>query len=713
MKKFVSLLIVLLLVFTMALTSLAEESTDPPATEGGATTEPEQGGEGGEGGDNTEPEKPEPKGEIVVSSADIAKIYKGDGTEGNFNGGSGMHNVFDGNFDDGLYMNTGGSYIIVDLNSALEGGYYVTTIRIGHVGNTKYTLSYSTSGGESYVTIADGVTTAGTVSYTVNEVVTHVKYVFDTTIGWTQSLKEIEVKGIDPAEIDCFHKNLTDWTPIAGSATCTERGKDVQECMDCGEKIYRESTTILPTGHAYVSEIIEQGKGLISCDDCDYELVINGEVDLMTLGGEKREGVLQFVNVSVTSTGNVDWGQNPGNMWDGGWTTGWGDYWYPATNDDVAEYILFEMGTEIDLTMLDIAVFNVPQTLEIYVYDREKNDFVLARSVQAYNEFIENEAAFRMEIDLAGISTTMVKIHLKGDSQIRICELHLYGTAKGATGIHRHNYTELVKVLVEQTCAVTGKSIYRCECGRERETYQVATGNHAYTILKETTLAPTCGDKGTGVYKCETCDGTQTLDIDPTGEHKFTVFVEITYKDGYSKDGEKVYKCEVCVAEEKTTMPALIVIDGYSIKNDGTAITCDFDIKVEILNQYEALTEKKVEFGIFITGAKMLAGAGGLLDENGALTSEKFTMSEMDEKYETMSVTVSSMPSDLSLVDTEFVMGMFITIDGETTLEQGDAYVSQILDGAFNTISVRKIAELTNEDGIFDNIIALPKKDEE
>ena len=86
---------------------------------------------------------------------------------------------------------------------------------------------------------------------------------------------------------------------------------------------------------------------------------------------------------------------------------------------------------------------------------------------------------------------------------------------------------------------------------------------------------------------------------------------------------------------------------------------------------------------------------------------------EMDEKYETMSVTVSSMPSDLSLVDAEFVMGMFITIDGETTLEQSEAYVSQILDGAFNTISVRKIAELTNEDGIFDNIIALPKKDEE
>jgi hypothetical protein len=207
--------------------------------------------------------------------------------------------------------------------------------------------------------------------------------------------------------------------------------------------------------------------------------------------------------------------------------------------------------------------------------------------------------------------------------------------------------------------------------------------------------------------------GTETLDIDPTGEHKFTVFVEITYKDGYSKDGEKVYKCEVCVAEEKTTMPALILIDGYSIKNDGTAITCDFDIKVEVLNQYESITGKKVEFGIFVTGAKMLAGAGGLLDENGALTSEKFTMSGMDEKYETMSVTVSSMPSDLSLVDAEFVMGMFVTIDGETTLEQSDAYVSQILDGAFNTISVRKIAELTNEDGIFDNIIALPKKDEE
>ncbi len=697
MKKLLFVLIVLLLTFTMALAIFAEE-----------TTEPEQGG-----GEGEPPATTEPKGEIVVSSEAISKIYTSSGGDGTFNGGSGMGNVFDGNFNDGLYMNTAGSYIIVDLDSALEGGYYVTTVKVAHVGNTKYSLLYSTNGGESYVAVAEAVTAPGTISYTINDVVTHVKYIFDTVIGWTPSLKEIEVKGIDPAEIDCFHKNLSDWTPIEGSATCTGRGQDVQECLDCGDKIYRESTTILPQGHAYISEIIEQGKGLISCDSCDYELVINGEVDLMTLGGEKREGVFQFVNVSVSSTGNVDWGQNPGNMWDGGWTTGWGDYWYPATGDDTAEYILFETGIEIDLTMLDIAVFNTPQTLEIYVYDREQNDFILARSVQAYNEFIEANSAYRMEIDLAGISTTMVKIHLKGDAQFNVCELHLYGTAKGATGIHRHNYTELVEVLVEQTCAITGKSIYRCECGRERETYQVATGNHSYTILRETTLEPTCAVKGTGVYKCETCDETSELDIDPTGEHKFTIFVEIKFENGFSRDGEKIYKCETCEGNDKILMPALIVIDGYSIKEDGTGITCDFDVKVELINQYEALTGKTLEFGVFLAGAKMLNEAGGLLDDTGALKSDKFTMSKMDEKYETMSITVYSMPSDMSLLDAEFVMGMFITIDGATVLEQDDAYTSQILDDTFKTISVRKIAELTNENGIFDEIIALPKKDEE
>ncbi len=717
MKKLISILIVLLLIFTLSLSAFAEEATEPgnDTTEGGengGATEP--GGEGDGEGEGTEPEpKPEPKGEIVVSSKDIAKIYKPDGTEGNFNGGSGMHNVFDGDFDNGLYMNTGGSYIIIDLESSLKGGYYVTTIKVAHVGNTAYSVYYTGLDKETWIMVTDNTTAAGTISYTINEIATQVKYVFNTTIGWTQSLKEIEVKGIDPAEIDCFHRNLSDWVPVEGSSTCTGRGQDVQTCNDCGEKLYRESTTVLPTGHAYVSSIIDVGKGLITCDNCDYRLEINGEVDLMTLGGEKTEGIYQFTDVSVSSTGNVEWGVNPNNMWDGGWTTGWNDYWYPATGDDEKEYVLYEFGTEVDLTMLDIAVFNVEQTLKIYVYSDEEHDYVLAREVSAYNEYVEKETAYRMEIDLVGISTRAVKIQLVGPHQVRICEMHIYGTAKGATGVHRHNYTELVKVIIEQTCAVTGKSVYKCSCGRERETYQLATGNHSYTIYKETTLAPTCAVKGTAIYQCETCDGTSELDVDPTGDHKFTIFVSILYEEGYSNDGVKNYKCETCDGIEETPVKALVKIDGYSVKEDGTALTADYDVNVEAINLFERLTGKKVIYGIFLTGANQLSEAGKILNEDGSSASDAFVVEKITEKYESISVIISGFPTDYSFVDIEFVMGLIIEIDGEISLEQNDTKLSTVLDGAYNAVSVRHVAEITNENGCYDNtILAAPKKKE-
>ena len=138
----------------------------------------------------------------------------GKGTRGNagFNGGDYSDRVFDGDFTNYSYQNGAGAELVIPTTGLDNNGndtgvaWFVTEFKVGHKGNAKYSLYYTTEPEPADIlknakdprnwTPIDGATgiqAAGTKTYNVNVVATAVKYVFDTTISWTESLAEVEV----------------------------------------------------------------------------------------------------------------------------------------------------------------------------------------------------------------------------------------------------------------------------------------------------------------------------------------------------------------------------------------------------------------------------------------------------------------------------------------------------------------------------------------
>lgn len=190
----------------------------------------------------------------------------------------------------------------------------------------------------------------------------------------------------------------------------------------------------------------------------------------------------------------------------------------------------------------------------------------------------------------------------------------------------------------------------------------------------------------------------------------YTEFKGISYPDGLAKAGVATYACATCGAEKGTDVDPIFDIKGYSIKEDLSAITCDFEVNKDALAAYEASAGITVNYGVIITGADKLAAAGALLDDEGNVADESFVKTRMDRQYDILKATVTGL-DNMAYVDAELVFGMFVEIDGTITTIQSDSALNTVLDGAYNTMSMRKVAELTNVDGVYDAIVNFGKED--
>ena len=376
----------------------------------------------------------------------------GKGTRGKagFNGGVYSDAVFDGNFENYAYQNASGAELVIPTTDPDTGeAFFVTEFKVGHKGNTQYSLYYTTeeepagilsraADPRTWTPIpgATGKQEAGTKTYGVNVVATAVKYVFDTTISWTPSLAEVEVWGVDPSQLGCLHPTCTEWMPIPGTATCTANGIDQRECTVCGEVFHRESETIKAFGHDYQSTLLLAGSGLqygsgtISCSRHDFEIdCTDGPVDLVPLGGVKMPGIVQFTDLSVSSTGNIDYGVREDMLIDNGWTMSWGSYWY-ANTKSVSEYVQFEFGTAIDLTSVEISVPNQTQALRFYSVADGAEELVMEYPVERSSGAGEYQ---RLDIEFRGV--TLRTLRIKSDdanNALTVCEVHPHGTVNGA-----------------------------------------------------------------------------------------------------------------------------------------------------------------------------------------------------------------------------------------------------------------------------------------
>ena len=379
----------------------------------------------------------------------VAQMYWKNGNPNNKwnGGGTTQANLFDGKYRNGVHFPYDGHgednmYMEFNLDSLLSGGYYVTQFKVWQAAAHQYSLYYLEAGASQYQPIAGavGVSYAGTdgAAYTVGKVCTKVKIVFNKLTGWSPGTSEIEVWGIDPAQMGCAHPAFSDWTPVEGSASCTKRGVDRHKCLVCGEISERPSELLPPLGHDYVPTLSapgtssSYGSGSIACARCDWSEVFNVPIDLASLGGVVSPGIVQFTDLSVSSEWHPEWGPCAANLLDGKWTGGYG--WMPESrsHDEWAE---FDFGTEIDLTKVEFSVPNRAQTLDFYRVEGDEETLVGSAEVAAGSGSYR-----RVTVEFRGVSLQRLRIRVTdesgtsvwGRSVVQIFELHPYGTVKGA-----------------------------------------------------------------------------------------------------------------------------------------------------------------------------------------------------------------------------------------------------------------------------------------
>lgn len=376
------------------------------------------------------------------------------------NGGHYTDRLFNGNFSDYTYCNIVGTTELVIPTTGLDENehdtgvaWFVTEFKVGHAGNSTYSLYYTTEAEpanvlnnakdpRTWIPIdgAAGIQVAGTKTYGVNKVATAVKFVFGAAPDWTASLAEVEVWGVHPDDAGCRHPSYTDWEEVPGSATCTTFGRKRRKCTVCGEAFELDSD--LPLGHDWVTNLSRPGtsssygSGSLVCSRCGETIVFNVPLDLTTLGGVALPGVVQFTDLSVSDSNPNGGGTGPDDMIDGDWTYDWGSYWFPSTRNE-AEWVEYDFGTEIDLAKIEWSVANHAQTLKFYKWDGENEEPLVEIPVIGDGSSREYQ---RGSMEFRGVSLKGIRLHIAdsigvqygGSRFVSLSELHPWGTVVGA-----------------------------------------------------------------------------------------------------------------------------------------------------------------------------------------------------------------------------------------------------------------------------------------
>ena len=439
----------------------------------------------------------------VVSNTSNASMCNADGSPMTANGQGGWNSwwgrLFDGNLTNYQMWPKApkGGYALVDFTrndgtaNALQE-YFVTELKVSSTGTKKFTLQYSVDGND-WIDVAGAVNVSqeGVATFAVAKTVKKVRYVF-VDGSWNDFedsyLAEFQVWGIDPNDAPCDHPSLSDWVLGAVPATCTERAMDSRICLQCGERFTKISDNP-PLGHDYVSTVDQPGRfsrrkefpdhrrygtGSIACSRCSFRLGFPTALDLVTnkvggtaICGVKKENVVRFTDLSVSSENHPEYGPASNRIIDGDWSLNKEyPHWYSAGTEN--QYADFEFGTMIDLTAIEFAVYNHGYHLEFCSVDDDTGtvspfgSFTVVKDESAPGTTIEpilmvdpgtgrevevmvrKEWTEKYQRILVPFFETPVK-HLRirivddepisvwSSSSIRVLEIHPWGTVAGAS----------------------------------------------------------------------------------------------------------------------------------------------------------------------------------------------------------------------------------------------------------------------------------------
>lgn len=445
----------------------------------------------------------------------IATFHNSDGSAMTANGQGGWNSdcnrLFDGDMTNHqMWPKAGtGGYVVVDFtkNDGTDGSlteYFVTEMKVSSTGKFRFTLQYNATGNPNDWVDVDGAAPDsydGIASYPVEKTVKMVRYIwtdgsYNNFNDWY--LAEFQVLGINPNDAPCDHPTLSEWEIGAIPATCTGRAMDVRTCLLCKARFTRLSDG-LPLGHDYVSTVNRHGsfsprkffpdqrrygEGSITCSRCNFRLDFPTALDLVTnivdgtrICGEKIEGVVRFVDLSVSSENHPEYGPGKDKIIDGDWSL---DKQYPhwISKETENQYADFEFGTEIDLTAVDLEVPNHGYDLAFCGIDDDNGIETTFLAISLTNEppaearletieVVDPETRQPRELlvwkeateDYQRIAIPFFETHVKhlririvdkspytvwGFTGVRVYEIHPWGTVLGASDYAAEKTTLLI-----------------------------------------------------------------------------------------------------------------------------------------------------------------------------------------------------------------------------------------------------------------------------
>ena len=239
---------------------------------------------------------------IAMLEGTTKKVVSGSGVEGTgFSGGTKIDDLFDGNLKNCTRLSYIGAdgYIQIDFPEA----YFVTSINVTKWYRHKYSLSISADGTNwTPVDYATSVNRYGTKNWGVYNAASHVRMSFPEASTHCEDVAELEIWGIPVSGMTCAHSNLSPWTEIANSATCTTPALEQATCAECGE-IFTRMSGSLPLGHECKSNVLEPGVGWFSCPRCGLVIsCMDGPIELTSYGTMTfDDSFAQFVDYQVSA----------------------------------------------------------------------------------------------------------------------------------------------------------------------------------------------------------------------------------------------------------------------------------------------------------------------------------------------------------------------------------------------------------------------------
>ena len=394
-----------------------------------------------------------------IAIASVAQMYTPSGAVNNnwLGGGSSQAMLFDGTTTTGVCMPEWGTdgrrswpdqYMVFDLETLLPGGYFVSKIEVWQENAFLYSLYYSSDGGLTYDEVENGINVSSSnpdgAAYSVGKIATQVKIVFHELSGYSGGTSEIAVWGEDPSKMGCKHPLYSEWEAIPGTSTCTKPGTDKRKCQSCGLVDDRASELLPPLGHDYVQTLVQPGTsssfgvGSITCARCGHSIVFNRPLDLVTLGGVAGHNLVQFTDLSVSSTGDASWSGHLEKLIDGSWSYDIWKEWHAASRSH-DEWVQFDFGDEIELTAIDFVIHDHTQTVEFYKVEEGIEDLI-GEVAWTGTGATDDSASKRLNIDFRCVTLRTLRVRVSdsiglavnGSRPIGLGEIHPYGTVKGA-----------------------------------------------------------------------------------------------------------------------------------------------------------------------------------------------------------------------------------------------------------------------------------------